>query len=58
MSVTIGDLTTEVIAEPDVRPAESEPATTDQPGQLAAVRARLSAIARQALRTRAEGFDD
>jgi len=57
MPVTIGELTTDVIAEAEQAAAAAE--TPDKPeNDAAAVRARIAATAGQTLRTRAEGFDD
>ena len=57
MPVTIGELTTDVIAEAEQIAATAE--TPDRPeNDPAAIRARLAAMAGQTSRTRAEGFDD
>jgi hypothetical protein len=57
MPVTIGELTTDVIAEAEQAAASAE--TPEKPeNEAAAIRARLAAVAGQTLRTRAEGFDD
>ncbi len=58
MPVTIGELTTDVIAEAGDGSAPSAPAPHDDQKDATSVRARLAVIARQVLRTRAEGFDD
>jgi hypothetical protein len=58
MPVTIGELTAEVIAEADARRTASVPPPNDEHNDIATVRAGLLAIARQALRTCAEDFDD
>jgi len=58
MAVTIGELTTEVIVENDRQLAGATPATTDKAQQVATIRTDLAAIGRDAMRTRAEGFDD
>jgi hypothetical protein len=59
MPLTIGQLTTEVIAETD---SESAPAPGARggstPEQRQETRATLAALGRQKMRTRAEGFDD
>lgn len=57
MSVTVGEVTSEVIVEPD-RQLAGGSAPLNQPKDLATVRTELAGIARIALRTRAEGFDD
>ena len=57
MSVTIGEITSEVIVEPE-RQLGGGTAPITQPKDLATIRIELAAIARLALRTRAEGFDD
>jgi hypothetical protein len=57
MPVTIGNLTTEVVAEADEQ-AAADAGSGDTPDQRQTVRAELAALARQAMRTRAEGFDD
>jgi hypothetical protein len=57
MPVTIGNLTTEVVAEADEQ-AAADAGNGDTPDQRQTVRAELAALARQAMRTRAEGFDD
>ena len=57
MPVTIGELSTEVIAEGDA-PSGATGAAADPPQQLAAIRAQMAAVARDTTRTRAEGFDD
>ena len=58
MPVTIGDFTTDVIADrgADAAPAASGGAGDEQ--SAAPVRAQLAAILRDDKRTRAEGFDD
>jgi hypothetical protein len=60
MPLTIGELTTEVIAESPT-PGDA-PAPASAPAGAAsdpqAVRAGLAALASELLRTRAEGFDD
>ena len=58
MPVTIGELTTEVIAEPDTRGSDSDHAPDDKQKDAVAVQSSLVAIARRALRTSAEDFDD
>ena len=58
MPVTIGELTTEVIAEPDAHHGDGDPAPNDDHNDMNRVRKGLAAIARQALRTCAEDFDD
>ena len=58
MPITIGHLTTDVIAEPDNPPSAAGPATAEGSKDAGAVRTDLAAISRQAMRTRAEGFDD
>jgi hypothetical protein len=57
MPVTIGAMTAEVVAEPDNAPAAEGPAK-EGAIDVAAIRTTLATIARQAMRTRAEGFDD
>jgi hypothetical protein len=57
MSVTIGEITSEVIVEPE-RQLGGGIAPANQLKDLATIRAELAAIARLARRTRAEGFDD
>jgi len=57
MSVTVGEITSEVIVEPD-RQLAGGSVPLNQLKDLATVRTELAAIARIALRTRAEGFDD
>jgi hypothetical protein len=59
MPLTIGHLTTEVIAEPDARGADDPPAPArDAPEQVAAMRRELAVMVRNEMRTRAERFDD
>jgi hypothetical protein len=58
MPVTIGHLTTDVIAEPDDPPSSAGPAEPEGSNNTGAVRVNLAAISRQAMRTRSEGFDD
>jgi hypothetical protein len=58
MAVTIGELTTEVIAEPDKQLAGSGVPSVNKAEEHAMIRTELATILRQALRTRAEGFDD
>jgi len=57
MPVTIGNLTTEVVAEADEQ-AAADAGSGETPDQRQTIRAELAALARQAMRTRAEGFDD
>ncbi len=58
MPLTIGQLTTEVIAQTDGQTtAETGGGGAPTPEQQA-IRADLAALARRAMRTRAEGFDD
>jgi hypothetical protein len=58
MPLTIGQLTTEVIAEADAQNTiGTNPGPAPTPDQQA-IRAQLAALAHQAMRTRAEGFDD
>jgi len=57
MPLTIGNLTTEVVAEGDEQ-AAADVGGADAPEERQAIRAELAALARQATRTRAEGFDD
>jgi hypothetical protein len=57
MSVTVGEISNEVIVEPDQQlTGGAQPMF--QPKQIATIRTELASIARIALRTRAEGFDD
>jgi hypothetical protein len=58
MAVTIGELNTEVIAEPGTEVAATGPVSNDRMKDLATIRTELAAIVRQSVRTRAEGFDD
>ena len=59
MPLTIGQLTTEVVAEADGQTAaDAGSGGSGMPEQRQAIRADLAALARQAMRTRAEGFDD
>jgi hypothetical protein len=58
MAVTIGELTTEIIAESDDQLAETGPVTAEKVRDMATIRTDLAAIAQQTMRTRAEGFDD
>ena len=58
MPIDIGEITTEIIAEPEERPVPATPPDEHAPAQLAAVRTQVAELARQILRTRAEGFDD
>ena len=59
MPLTIGQLTPEVVAEADGQTtADAGGGGTAMPEQQQAIRADLAALARQAMRTRAEGFDD
>ena len=58
MPVTIGDLTTDVIAETEQTAAAAAGPPEQPENDAAVIRARLAAIAGQAMRTRAEGFDD
>ena len=58
MPVTIGQPTTEIVAQPEEPPAGAAAAPEARPEDIASARTRLAAIVRQALRTRAEGFDD
>jgi hypothetical protein len=58
MPLSIGELTTDVIAEGASPEASSAPASTDAAKDPQSVRAELSAVARDLMRTRAEGFDD
>jgi hypothetical protein len=57
MPLTIAHLTTEVIAEADDQ-AAADGGGAEVQEQREAIRATLAALARQATRTRAEGFDD
>ncbi|MEI6668465.1 MAG: hypothetical protein WCP29_09940 [Acidobacteriota bacterium] len=57
MPVTIGELTTEVIAEADT-PAGDATAHPRDPSETAGLRAELAALLDHRVRTRAEGFDD
>ena len=57
MSVTVGEITSEVIVEPE-RQLGGGAQAANQPKDLATIRTELAAIARLALRTRADGFDD
>ena len=57
MPVTVGEISSEVIVEADQQLAGGAQ-TMNQPRQLASIRTELAAIARIALRTRADGFDD
>lgn len=59
MSVTINELTTEVIAEGEHQTAGGSTASGgNQAPDLAMIRSEMAAIARDRLRTLAEGFDD
>lgn len=59
MSVTINELTTEVVAEGEYQTAAaSTPAGGNQAADPAMIRSEMAAIARDRLRTLAEGFDD
>ena len=58
MAVTIGQLTTEIVTQPEEPPAGAAAAPEARPDEIASARTKLVAIVRQALRTRAEGFDD
>lgn len=58
MPVTIGELTTEVVAEGGAPAAGTTPAPVDTGISLSGIRGDLAALARLAMRTRAEGFDD
>ena len=59
MPLTIGQLTTEIVAETDGQTtADAGAGGIESPEQRQAIRADLAALARQAMRTRAEGFDD
>lgn len=58
MPVIINQFETEVIAESDARATGATPAATGGQQDDEAIRATLASIARDALRTRAEGFDD
>ena len=58
MAVTIGNLSTEVIAESDHELAGTGPAGAQKVPDLATIQTDLAKIARLAMRTRAEGFDD
>ena len=58
MPITIGQLTTEIVTQPEEPPAAAAAAPEARPDEIASARTKLAAIARQALRTRAEGFDD
>ncbi|MBZ5558144.1 MAG: hypothetical protein LAO77_12795 [Acidobacteriia bacterium] len=58
MPVTIGELTTEVIAEDAAPAASAGAAAGDEPQHLTMIRAQMAAVARETMRTRAEGFDD
>lgn len=60
MPLTIGQLTTEVVTEPEGRgPGESGvTGRPDTPEQRQAVRRDIAVIVRDEMRTRAEGFDD
>jgi hypothetical protein len=57
MPVTVGEISNEVIVESDQQlTGGAQPMI--QPKQIATIRSELASIARIALRTRAEGFDD
>ena len=58
MPITIGQVTTEIVARPEEAPAPAAAPAATQATQLATVRAQMAAIARQIMRTRAQGFDD
>ena len=58
MPLTIGQLTTEVIAETDAESAPAPGRGGSTPEQRQETRATLAALGRQKMRTRAEGFDD
>ena len=58
MPLSIGELTTEVIAEGATSGDAAGPPSPDAPKDPQTVRTELSALARELMRTRAEGFDD
>ena len=58
MPVTIGQLTTDIIADRSAPPATPARAAASPPDQQAAIRVQLSTLARNQSRTQAEGFDD
>ena len=59
MSVTVGRLTSEVVATPSPKPGtEARPAAQPPERELERLRAAQARLRRDALRTRAEGFDD
>jgi hypothetical protein len=58
MPVTIGELTTEVIAEGTAPTAEPAPAPAESAPRASSLRGELAALERLAMRTSAEGFDD
>ena len=61
MSVTVGRLTSEVVAKPSPKPggeAKSGGEPKSQQRELERLRAAQARLRRDALRTRAEGFDD
>jgi hypothetical protein len=55
MTVHVGEVVSEVVAEPGPAPATGTVATGEDPER---VRELLARLRRDALRTRAEGFDD
>ena len=58
MPVTIGELTTEVIAESDARESDTDSTAENNEKDAANVQAALAAMARRARRTCADDFDD
>jgi hypothetical protein len=58
MPLSIGQVTAEVVAEADEQSAADAGGGSETPEQRQAIRADLASLARQSMRTRAEGFDD
>jgi hypothetical protein len=58
MPVSIGNLTADVVVEPDGNAGAGATPAPPPAERQASVRAELTALAREAMRTRAEGFDD
>jgi len=58
MPVTIGQLTTEVIADRGAASSAAPTAGASPQAQQAAIRVQLATVVRDESRTQAEGFDD
>jgi hypothetical protein len=56
--VSIGNLTADVVVEPDGNAGAGAAMPPEPTERQEHVRAELTALAREAMRTRAEGFDD